>query len=306
MGMPLDDEFRFVEHAVPGEAEYPIKRIPTGVPDFDQIIKGGIPSGSVILLLGEDGAGNQEYIYTSVAKIGIANKYPTLSTYFLGTEHFDTLPEKICYITFSRSRDDILQEVGTTFNYDYFSIFEDNVVFKDFSGEYFKNTIVPRSWTEAESRLSPFEVQTKLGSDDEKRGLLEDLVHFLDENAKDSIIVVDSITDLVISESIDIHDLVTTLKGLRRAAKGWDGVVYLLLTQGIMEKREQQMLVDSVDGVLIFEWSRYHKSSKRQRHMYVEKFGSILAHLERKRIAKFPIMISSKSGLVIVNLELIS
>jgi KaiC/GvpD/RAD55 family RecA-like ATPase len=306
MGMPLEDEFRFVEQDVSGDAEYPIKKIPTGVPDFDQIIRGGMPTGSVVLLLGEDGAGNQEYAYTSIAKIGIAKKYPTLSTYFLGTENYDVLPAKICYITFSRSRDDILQEVGSTFNYDYFSIFRDNVVFKDFSSDYFRNTIVPSAWTKSAEEEEPIDLQEALGVDEEKSSLLEDLVSFLDLHAKDSMVIIDSLTDLVTSNAINVRDLVTALKGLRRAAKHWDGIVYLLLAQDIMEKREQKMLVDSVDGVLTFEWARYHKSSKRQRHMYVEKFSSILAHLERKRIAKFPLMITSKSGMVIVNLELIA
>jgi len=306
MGMPLDEEFRFIEQELSKEEGYPVKRIPTGVPDLDQIIKGGIPTGSAIMLLGEDGAGHQEYAYTCVAKIEIAKKFPDSSSYFLGTKHYDLLPEKIYYITFSRSKDEILQEIGTTFNPDYYSVFKDNVIFKDFSDLYFKNTIVPRSWTSDSDTESSFELRTKLGSEEEDGGLLGSLVNFLDEYANDSLIIVDSLTDLVVSQDIDIHDLVTTLKGLRRAAKRWDGIIYLLLTQGIMDKKEQQMLTDGVDGLLMFEWSRYHRSSKRQRFMYVEKFTSILAHLERKRIAKFPIMISSKGGLVVSNLEMIS
>ena len=307
MGMPLDEEYRFIEPVAPEKEVYtPVKRIPTGVPDFDEISKGGIPSGSVILLLGEDGAGHQEYIYTSIAKIEIAKKYPSSSSYFLGTKHFDVLPEKMCYITFSRSRDDLVQEVGATFNYDYYSVFKDNVIFKDLSSQYFKNTIVPKSWTNEEGLKNPFEVDVGFGTGDKGKGLLEELVNFLDENAKNSMVVIDSLTDLVVSKAISIHDLVSTLKGLRRAAKKWDGIVYILLTQGIMEKREQQMVIECVDGLLVFEWGKYHSSSKRQRYMYVEKFTSLLAHLERKRIARFPIMISSKSGLIIVNLDLIA
>jgi KaiC/GvpD/RAD55 family RecA-like ATPase len=306
MGMPLFEDRPIVKDLETEKGEYPIKRIPTGVPDFDQIIKGGVPSGSVILLLGEDGAGHQEYIYTSVAKIQIAKKYPESSTYFLGTRHYDALPERICYITFSRSKEDVVQEVGTTFNYDFYTIFKDDVLFRDFSRQYFKNTIVPPSWTTGDSHESLFESRMNLGAPTENPGLLENMVDFLEDNAKNSLVVIDSLTDLVISEAVSLHDLVTTLKGLRRVAKSWDCVIYLLLTKGIMDKRDQQMVVDGVDGVFIFEWSSYHKSSKRQRYMYVEKFTSLLAHLERKRIARFPIMISSKGGLIIIYLDLIS
>jgi KaiC/GvpD/RAD55 family RecA-like ATPase len=306
MGMPLAEDFRFIEEETVETRDYPVKRIPTGVPDFDHIIRGGIPSGSVIILLGEDGAGHHEYAYTSVAKIEIAKRYPKSRTFFLGTNSFDFLPEKVCYVTFSRSKENILQEIGATFNYDFYSVFRDNVVFKDFSSKYFKNTIVPQSWTKEHENESLFQDQSNLISEDAGKNLLEDMVSFLDANSKDSVIIIDSLTDLVTSEAINLNDLAATLKGLRRAAKNWDGMVYLLLTQGIMDNRQQQMLVEGVDGLLVFEWSRYHRSSKRQRFMYVEKFTSILAHIERKRIAKFPIMITSKGGLVISSLEMIS
>jgi KaiC/GvpD/RAD55 family RecA-like ATPase len=306
MGMPLSNAFRFIDEEIPEMDEYPIKRIPTGVPDFDQIIRGGIPSGSVIILLGEDGAGSQEYAYTSIAKIEIAKQYPRSRTYFLGTKNYDILPEKICYITFSRSRDNILREIGATFNSDFYSVFRDRVVFKDFSGKYFRNTVVPQSWTKDEDAKTLFEAKSTLIDEEGSRGLLEELVNFLDVNSRNSMIIIDSLTDLVVSEAIDLRDLATTLKGLRRAAKDWDGIIYLMLAKDLMDHKEQQMLIESADGLLVFEWSRYHNSSKRQRYMYVEKFTSILAHIERKRIAKFPIMINSKSGLVVSNLEMIA
>ena len=305
MGMPLADEYRYLDESIQERDDYSVRRIPTGVPDFDEIIRGGIPSGSVIILLGEDGAGHLEYVYTSASKIQIAKKYPKASEYFLGTTKFDFLPEKICYITFSRSRSSILREIKATFNDDYYLVFRDHVLFKDFSSRYFKDTIVPQSWTSEAGSGSLFEGAPSDGGG-ENASILEELVDFLDENANGAMVVIDSLTDLVVSEAIKLHDLITTLKGLKMAAKNWDGIVYLLLTQGIMDPREQQMLVEGSDGLLVFEWSRYHNSSKRQRFMYVEKFTSILTHMERKRIAKFPIMISARGGLVVSNLEMIS
>ena len=40
--------------------------MPTGIPSLDPILDGGVPPGSVILLLGDLGAGNYEFTYSSV------------------------------------------------------------------------------------------------------------------------------------------------------------------------------------------------------------------------------------------------
>ena len=202
------------------------------------------------------------------------------------------IPERICYVTFSRSRDGILQELSTSFNPDFFYAFRDMAVFKDFSSIYFKNTVVPSSWTQQES---PFE--SKSGD------VLEELVEFLDENGRGAMVVIDSLTDLIETEAVEIKDLVAALKGMQRAAKTWDGIVYLILTRGILDKKFEQMIMDSVDGCLVFEWKHYLTSSKRQRYMYVEKFTSVLPRLPEGKIAQFPTMVTYSGGLEVFNFE---
>jgi len=63
------------------------------------------------------------------------------------------------------------------------------------------------------------------------------------------------------------------------------------------------MVIDSVDGVLRFEWAKFHHTSKRQRYLYVEKFMSVLPHLDQERIARFATLITSQSGFVVINTE---
>lgn len=293
-GMPLTPDM--VEaHLGKKKERYAVKRIPTGVSDFDAIVKGGLPAGSLVLLLGDVGAGQQEYAYTSIAKIAIVSRYPQSKKYYLGSSCEDGfLPEKICYISFTRSKEDILNEVASSFNPQYVDAMREITLFKDFSGEYFRRTVVPPSWTHHDDE----DLFIRKGGN-----LLEKLVNFLDENAQDAIVVIDSITDLVESDDVNQKDLIATVKGLHRASKKWDGIVYLLLTQGIMENKYQQMLMDSVDGVFTFLWKNYLKSSKRQRYMYVEKFMSVLPHLDKERIARFPTMVSASHGLTIVYME---
>lgn len=273
-----------------------VRKVPTGIADLDSIVLGGFPSGSTVLLSGDIGAGMQEYIYTAASKIALVNERPEARHYYLG-DHCDEsdLPAQVCYITFSRSREIILQELATSFNGDYYRAFRDHTVFKDFSSMYFRHSVVPASWTHQEDMF-----------DLPSTNILEELVTFLDENAPDSMVVIDSLTDLAISDLVEIRDLVTTIKGLQRAAKQWNGLVYLMLTRGILEHRHEQLMMDSTDGCLVFEWRTSARSSSRQRYMYLEKFTGVLPHLPRDKIARFPTMVSANNGLVVLYMERIS
>jgi len=133
--------------------------------------------------------------------------------------------------------------------------------------------------------------------------VLEGLVNYLDEKAPGSMIIIDSLTDLVVSANIEIADLVAVMRGMQRVAKRWGGVIYLVLTNNVLDEKKQRMLMDSVDGSLVFEWSRYLNSSKRQRYMYVEKFISLLPHLDKERIARFATVVTAQSGLVVIDTE---
>ncbi len=296
--MALTEDLEFRLEAAPTKEVDPslIRRIPTGVADLDSIVEGGFPSGSTVLLWGDIGAGMQEFVYTSASKLAIARGQPQARHYWLGEScNNSTLPEKICYVTFSRSREIILQELASSFNSDFFYAFRDMTIFKDFSSSYFRNTVIPSSWTHQDASF-----------ESKSTGILEELIDFLDENANGAMVVIDSLTDLIETETVELKDIVAALKGMQRASKTWDGIVYLLLGRGIIEHRYEQMMIDSVDGCLVFEWKNYLKSSKRQRFMFVEKFTSLLPHLSKERISRFPIMVSYNHGLVVVYMERIS
>src|SRR2546428_825233 len=154
-----------------------VRKVPTGIADLDSIVDGGFPSGSTILLLGDVGAGMQEYVYTASAKTSLVNERPQARHYYLG-DHCD-------------------------------------------------HSELPRVF--------------------------------------------------------EMRDLVRTIKGLQRAAKRWNGLISLMLTGGIRERRHEQLLMDSTDGCLVFEWRPSPRSSPRQRYMYLEKFTGVLPHLPRAR-----------------------
>src|SRR3989304_1369880 len=94
-----------------------LTRIPTGIESLDNIIEGGLPSGSLVLLLGEPGA---------------------------------AIPKKVIYITFTRSQDDIMKEIAFSFP-DYYELLEKNIQqhnfeFKDFSDSFFAGSFIPATW----------------------------------------------------------------------------------------------------------------------------------------------------------------
>jgi KaiC/GvpD/RAD55 family RecA-like ATPase len=277
-------------------SEGDVQRIPTGVADFDSIIGGGLPIGSVVLLLGDVGGGGLEFALTSAAKIGIVKEFPDTRGFMMGHAGKDgILPDKMAYITFSRSRDDILREVKMSFNRDFYESLSSGLVFKDFSKGYFMRSVVPVSWLDSD--------ESEIFSDNREDGLLESFVNFLDSYAPKSLVVIDSLTDLVVSDTVKFEDVVSLLKGIQRMAKKWGSVFYVLLTDDILDRKKQQMVIDSVDGVLRFEWAKFQHTSKRQRYLYVEKFASVLPHLDQERIARFATLITSQSGFVVINTE---
>ncbi|HIH00498.1 TPA: recombinase RecA [Thermoplasmata archaeon] len=255
-----------------------------------------MPSGSVLLLLGDVGGGGLEFALTSAAKIGLVKEFPETRSFVMGHAGKDgILPDRMAYVTFSRSKEDVLREVQLSFTRDFYESLESNLLFKDFSKGYFIRTVVPTSWVGSDG--------SELFAEKRDDGVLESLVSFLDANAPNSLVVIDSLTDLVVSDTVKFEDVVALLKGIQRMAKKWNSLFYVLLTDEILDRRKQQMIIDSVDGVLRFEWAKFHHTSKRQRYLYVEKFMSVLPHLDQERIARFATLITSQSGFVVINTE---
>lgn len=271
-------------------------RIPTCVAAFDSIIKGGVPAGSVILLLGEIGSGQTEFAYTSAAKLALAQSKPNLRKGILCVYTPNIIiPEKICYVSFTKSRRDVLREVAISFNEEYYNAFRENLVFKDFSRLYFKHSIVPPSWSAQEGSL--------FSSAENSHNLLEELINFLDQNGRNNLVIIDSLTDLLISPNVEVEKLLSILKGMQRVSKEWGGLIYMILSKNVASSHVEKAISDLADGLLVFDWSKSTIYSKRQRYMYVGKFIGVLPHLDQANIARFMTDISGRRGFVVANTE---
>jgi KaiC/GvpD/RAD55 family RecA-like ATPase len=274
-------------------------RVPTGVPDFD-FLTGGVPAGSVVLLWGAAGAGHQEFAVTSAVHLMLHYDHPELHQFFLGGAKGPFVyPDGVVYVSTSRSQAQVLDELRGAFEEDYAATLARHLTFLDLSPAYFAETVVPPSWSAVPSPL--------LGGNSQSRatdgGPLRALVDGIEAHAGRQLVVVDSLTDLVVRGGVEATDLLTVLKGLRRRAKEWGAVVYLLLSEGVAPPPVEQALLDSVDGVLHFSWMASANHSHRQRTMLIEKFMSVLAHVPAEYHGRFVIRVGAKNGLVTMQYE---
>ncbi len=277
-----------------------LTRLPTGIPTFDSIIKGGFPSGSLVLLTGDVGAGNIEFAYTSAAMLsmlkGSPDKYrqvkEQLGVLMTTKDEELKLPEKICYISLTRSKEDILKELNHSFSPELATALSENMIFEDMS----MASVFPgneKGWMSMNS----------LRSVDEERELLKKLTTILDTCATNNLVIIDSLTSLfrACSRFITWNDSVSFLEELQRKSKKWDGLVYMMLGRGIFESLKEEEIMDVADGVLVFEW--FQEGFSRQQGMYLKKFRGVMPHIARDYIVRFDTMVTNNEGFVVTNVK---
>ena len=277
-----------------------LPRIPTGVPDFDYLT-GGLPAGSVVLLLGEAGAGHQEFALTSAVHLMLYYDEPDLHQFYLGNAKGPFVyPEGVAVVSISRSKEQVIGEVRESFHGFYPEVLVRHLVFHDLSATYFRDSVVPTAWSSVPGPLLGRAPGSEASSPD---GPIRALANALDECGARNVVIVDSLTDLLVRGGIEPNDLLTLLKGLRRRAKEWNGLVYLLLSEGVAPAATEQAVMDSVDGVLHFRWTASPNHSHRNRAMLIEKFMSVLSRLPSEHHGTFVIRINALNGLVTTQYE---
>ncbi|MCW7076139.1 hypothetical protein DRN98_02210 [Methanosarcinales archaeon] len=252
-----------------------MNKVACGIPSLDMIFNGGVRKGSLILLLGEVGSGHYEFAYTSM--IALSNQ-----------------KKNVCYISMTRSRDDILDEVRTSFA----NLEPGDIEIRDISESYFRRSQIPLSWI-TDNNDHTLNLLKDAGRD---RELLKEIVECLDEkNVSERLVIIDSLTSLLraYSDASDWGEFIKFLQGLQRVSKRWGGLVYLMLTSNIFEKALEEEVADVVDGVLSFRWSDT-RSGARNRLMSINKFRGELSRLDEEDIVNFEVNISPYDGLSLI------
>lgn len=269
------------------------KRIPTGIESLDPVLAGGVPKGSVILLVGEPGAGNREFVYSSIL---FSSKLKEK-----GVENQKiSLPEEIAYTTFTRLSSSIAEELELSFKGDITKDIENKVNFIDLSEIYFELSAVPTGWYSSTSVIERFQKKS------DSVGIISKLAESLQNHPKNSMIVIDSITDIATENTTasEWKDLIGLLRGLQRVSKKWESVIYILLSDGILSDSRLIEIADCCDAMITFRWEE-SSARKRQRVMYFEKFRGVMPHLEEKDLVKFAVRITPESGFEVSNIRVV-
>jgi KaiC/GvpD/RAD55 family RecA-like ATPase len=260
-----------------------MERIPFGIAQLDAVINGGAPPGSVVLLAGEAGAGAREFLYTSAVMNALPEADPDLFDLNYGSYPPSARPpEEIHYVSFTSTRRELEREFEQAISTELVEPSLDHIAFGDLSEPYFEMSAVPRSWYAGERQRI-----TELGSRSERRGVLETLGDYLDEHAAGSLVVVDSLSDLaaIPNDELDWGEITMLVKGLRRVAQSWGGLILLLVDKQGVGDTEFGMLKGSADGTFVFEWAS--GGNELDRTMVVQEFRGVLPEIEAENIVRF-------------------
>ncbi|MDK2916397.1 MAG: hypothetical protein PWR25_954 [Euryarchaeota archaeon] len=271
-------------------------RVPTGIASLDPVLEGGVPPGSAMLLLGEPGAGNVEFVQTSLIRLsGMKQDGAVAGKHLL-------LPECISYVTFTRMREDILKEIALSFNPALYDRLGKEIVFHDLSELYFDASIVPSDWYGEGSVIERLQKKQRKENGD----VLAELARAIDQCPRNSVIILDSLTDIAppLTEGRRWHAFIAFLRGLQRIAKRRNTTIYLLLTSGILERSRELEIADCVDATILFCWEE-SGAQRRQRVMYFEKFRGVMPRLEARNLVKFAVSISATEGFEVRNIRMV-
>ena len=272
--------------------EFTSKKMPTGISSLDPILDGGVPPGSVILFLGDLGAGNYEFVYSSMINLLDAKNRDELKDRIT--------PKELRYITFTRLKDDVRQEIINSLHVDNVSQLVDSIKFDDLSELYFDRSVVPDEW------YSHSDILTRMQKRSGHENVFVQLSNVINTTQPQSLIVMDSITDIATQSNTpnSWSNLTGVLRGLQRVSKQRGLTCYLLLTQGILNTVQEKELSDIADAVMLFKWEE-STGSRRQRVMYFEKFRGVMPHLEERDLVKFAVRISTTSGFEVSNIRMV-
>jgi hypothetical protein len=247
----------------------------TGIDIFDTST-GGIYPG-LIILAEEVGAGGREFALTSLMNLSAKDV-------------------RLYIISVILNEEETRRELKLIFP-DSNPSWIDRIKILSLSKEFFAKTIVPAEWVSEKGVLASLKSEK----------ILEKLVSYFDDVEDNSIVFVDSLTDLIRKtevlggDEVEWSDLIDLLIGLRKLVIRKNILLYILFSKEIVDKGRAEEIFYYADGVLMFEWDVGKDVIKRW--MYIKKLFGILPQLEKQRLMRYEIGIDPANGFTISKLH---
>jgi KaiC/GvpD/RAD55 family RecA-like ATPase len=259
-----------------------MNRLPFGVRRLDSLLGGGAPEGTTVLLAGEPGAGAREFLATCALMNGLAlEDIEKFSLAYGDLAGKISLPEEVHYVSLTDDVAGIKREFTTAFDVEFTERASSSITFADLSSSYFRLSPVPCDWY-----TEPTTDVESLGNRSNRETVFEALATYLSEHATESLVCLDSVTDLLSADAErSLDDVATVLNGVRRAARDWEGLLVLLLDSSTVSETDLGRLQNSVDGTLLFRWER--GGSDLARIMELTKFRGVLPTLDPEDLVTF-------------------
>ncbi len=260
-----------------------MERLPFGIARFDDMIGGGAPPGSSVLLATDIGAGGREFAYTCAAMNGLARADGSqFERYYGDIADPAHLPAEIHYLTFTAAETAIEREMSFVMTDTIVGPAIEGIAFRDFAPEYFQRSQVPTEWYAEQAQDL-----AALGSQRVTRDVYEAMGDYFETIPEGSLIVIDSVSDLLAltDDEMDWSGVTLLMKGLDRVMHRRGGLLLLLANHETLTEAQLGGLMETTDGTLAFEWAA--GGTERDRTMFVRQFRGVLSRLEAEDIIRF-------------------
>ena len=122
--------------------------MPFGVSRLDSMLDGGVPTGSVVLLATEPGAGGRKFAHTSAAMNALATTdNAAFEEYYRGIDHEGVIvPATVQYLSVAATTDSVETMLTETVSEGIAASAAEGITHHDLSASYFASTAVPSAW----------------------------------------------------------------------------------------------------------------------------------------------------------------
>ena len=122
--------------------------MPFGVSRLDSMLDGGVPTGSVVLLATEPGAGGRKFAHTSAAMNALATtNNAAFERHYRGIDNEGVIvPATVQYLSVAATADSLETTLTETVSREIAAQATEGIVHHDLSETYFEATDVPEAW----------------------------------------------------------------------------------------------------------------------------------------------------------------